>query len=188
MRLIFQSVAISAVVILAILAFVWPGYVFGRPLWGQSVVAGQPSGQPTAVVTGQTGQTGASTTTGQQPSDGSPYNLPPQPQIGHPSLYLETGVPDPVSGSSANTKRWVIDVLPNTVAIVGGFIVDGVSNGVYKAIAGPAKLDTTVTDGFLAITKAEWANAEWCFRIAQAVQYGWAHNIERPLPVWTACK
>jgi hypothetical protein len=70
---------------------------------------------------------------------------------------------------------------------VGGFEVDGVSNGVYKAIAGPGVLDTTVTDGFVAIIKAEWANAEFCFRIAQATQFNWAHQTVIPLPGWAAC-
>lgn len=119
-----------------------------------------------------------------QAGAGAPYNIPPQPQIGHPSIYIETGIPDPVSGTSGHTKRWIIDVLQGTVAIIGGFTVDGVTDGVYKAVAGPARLDTTVTDGFLAITKSEWGNSEWCFRIGQAVQYGWDHQHESPMSGW----
>jgi hypothetical protein len=119
------------------------------------------------------------------PTSAVPYNLPPQPQIGHPSLYLETGVPDPYGTSiDAHTKHWVIELLPDTTAIIGGFTVDGVSNGVYKAQAGPGKLDVTVTDGFVAIIKNEWANAEFCFRVSQAIQYNWAHQTELPLSGW----
>jgi hypothetical protein len=121
-----------------------------------------------------------------------PYNLPPQPQIGHPSLYLETGVPcqNTPQGVTCtdveeHTRHWVIQLLPGTVAVIGGFTVDGVTNGVYKAQVGPGTLDTTVTDGFIAITRAEWANAEFCFRIAQAVQFGWAHAHVEPLAGWT---
>lgn len=120
------------------------------------------------------------------------YNLPPQPQIGHPSVYLETGVPcqNIPQGMKCNdvdehTKHWVIQLLPGTTAIIGGFTVDGVTNGVYKAQAGPGTLDVIVTDGFVAITKNEWANAEFCFRIAQAVQFNWAHKTVLPLPGWS---
>jgi len=121
-----------------------------------------------------------------QSTSAVPYNLPPQPQIGHPSLYLETGIPDPYSQSiDAHTKHWVIELLPGTTAIIGGFKVDGVLNGVYKAQAGPGTLDVTVTDGFVAITKNEWANAEFCFRVSQAVQFNWAHQTVLPLPGWT---
>ncbi|MDO9027557.1 MAG: hypothetical protein Q7U68_01675 [Candidatus Roizmanbacteria bacterium] len=124
-----------------------------------------------------------------QPTSAVPYNLPPQPQIGHPSLYLETGIPDPYSQSiDAHTKHWVIELLPDTTAIIGGFKVDGVLNGVYKAQAGPGTLDVTVTDGFVAITKNEWANAEFCFRVSQAVQFNWAHQTVLPLPGWTTCQ
>ncbi len=125
----------------------------------------------------------------------APYNLPPQPEIGHPSVYLETGVPcknvpqgTVCADLNDHTKHWVIPLLTGTTAIVGGFNVDGTSNGVYKAVAGPGTLDTTVTDGFVAITKNEWANTEFCFRIAQAVQFGWAHATETPLSGWSACQ
>lgn len=117
-----------------------------------------------------------------------PYNIPPQPQVGHPSLYLETGVPDPYGQSiDAHTKHWVIELLPGTTAIIGGFTVDGVENGVYKAVAGPGVVDTVVTDGFVAVTTNEWANAEFCFRVNQAIQFNWAHQTLIPLPGWNAC-
>ncbi len=123
------------------------------------------------------------------PTSAVPYNLPPQMQIGHPSLYLETGVPDPYGTNvDANTKHWRIELLPGTVAIIGGFKVDGVTNGVYKAIAGPGVVETTVTDGFILVTTAEWANAEFCFRISQAKQFNWAHNTIQPLPGWSNCR
>jgi hypothetical protein len=123
---------------------------------------------------------------------GAPYNLPPQPQIGHPSAYLETGVPCVnVDGSTtctdvdAHTKTYKIEILPDAVAIVGGVKVDGVDGGVYKAMAGPGTLQTTVTDGFVAITKKDWGQGEWCFRIGQTVQYNWAHAHETPLSGWS---
>jgi hypothetical protein len=126
------------------------------------------------------------------PTNSAPYNLPPQPQIGHPSLYLETGVPCVSVGGNlvcndvdAHTKTYKIEILADAVAIVGGFKVDGVDGGVYKAIAGPGTLQTTVTDGFVAITKKDWGQGEWCFRLSQAVQYKWAHAHETPLSGWT---
>lgn len=106
------------------------------------------------------------------------YDKPPQPQIGHPSFYIETGI--------ESTRCWVVTVKPGFIAVIGGFTVDGVSNGVYKAVAA-GTLTTTVTNGFLAIPVAEVARDEYCFRLGQAVQYKWAHSNEFPLVNWTAC-
>lgn len=153
---------------------------------------------PTVTATADAGKGGNATPTPVPaqptavPTSSAPYNLPPQPQIGHPSLYLETGVPCVnVNGSmtcsdvDAYTKTYKIEILPDAVAIVGGFKVDGVDGGVYKAQAGPGTLQTTVTDGFVAITKKDWGQGEWCFRLGQAVQYKWAHAHESPLAGWT---
>ena len=109
----------------------------------------------------------------------APYNLPPQPYIPHPSLYLETGI--------RQTKVWQIELLPNTVAIIGGYEVDGLSGGVYKVLNGPGLIETTVTDGFVSVVQAEWGKEEFCFRIKQAEQFGWAHAHLFPLPEWEAC-
>lgn len=133
---------------------------------------------------------------------GTPYNLPPQPQIGHPSLYLETGVPCVQSGNElvctdvdAHTKNWKVQLLPGTVAIIGGYTVDGVTNGVYKAQEGPGQVDTTVTDGFVAIVISDWSYGEWCFRLSQTHtepaklnQPDWARENRNPLDGWAQCE
>lgn len=109
------------------------------------------------------------------------YDRPPQPQIGHPSFYIETGV-------NTKTMCWMLPIKEGFVAVIGGFTVDGVSGGVYKAIDGPATVTTRVTDGFAAIAVEEVARGEFCFRVGQAVEYGWAHNTVEPLAEWTACE
>lgn len=113
------------------------------------------------------------------PAQLPPFGQPPQPQIGHPSLYVETGV--------GQTRVWNQAVEADKVAIVGGFRVDGVSGGVYKALPGNQTVNVAVTDGFIAIVRADWANAEFCFRLGQAKQFGWAHNTIQPLPGWAPC-
>lgn len=107
------------------------------------------------------------------------YGQPPQPQVGHPSLYVETGV--------GQTRKWTIPIDPDKVLIVGGFTVNGRGNGVYTAYSGGQTVTVTVTDGFAAIVKADWAAAEFCFRVGQARQYGWGHSTLEPLPGWPAC-
>lgn len=108
-----------------------------------------------------------------------PFGQPPQPQIGHPSLYVETGV--------GQTRTWNQPVEADKTVIIGGFRVDGVSNGVYKALPGGQTVNTTVTDGFIAIVRSDWAQAEFCFRVGQARQFGWAAGTIQPLPGWTSC-
>lgn len=131
----------------------------------------------------------------QQPTASVPFGLNPQSYVTHPSLYLETGVPcqnQPTSSAftcdnrDSHTRHWRFELLPGSVAVIGGFIVDGVSNGVYKAV-GSGVVDTTVTDGFLAVVENQWANNEWCFRLGQARQFNWAHNTEQPLSGWSSC-
>lgn len=193
-------VLLAAVVVLAL----WGGYSVLRNApaanagGGGGAGATQGQGQGTGQGTGQgQGQEQGQGGGGEQPPPANnqvPYNLPPQPQIGHPSLYLETGVPC-LQGEqnvtcrpeAENTKRWTIQLLPGTVAIIGGFKVDGETSGVYKAQAAPGTLNTLVTDGFVAITKAEWGNAEFCFRVGQARGFKWApfHVNDRGQPVFT---
>lgn len=109
------------------------------------------------------------------------YDRSPQPQIGHPSVYVETGVND-------KTRCWIVPVKEGFVAIVGGFKVDGISNGVYRAIPGPDTATVEVTDGFALVVVEEVAREEFCFRVGQAVEYGWAHQTVEPLPSWAACE
>lgn len=91
----------------------------------------------------------------------------PQTQIGHPSVYIETHV-------SGNPITYVFDIPQGYVGIVGGYNVDGTDKGVYKAF-GPGHYEIVVTDGFGLITNDNWAQAEFEFRIGQAVEYNWAH-------------
>ena len=115
-------------------------------------------------------------------SDGTApgYGLPPQPYIPHPSSYQETG-------TGAHTQTWTVQVLDGTTLVYGGFTVDAETNGVYGAIQGPSTVTLTVTDGFYSVVKNEWAQQEYCFRLSQAVQYGWAHTHLHPLSGWS-CK
>ena len=108
------------------------------------------------------------------------YNRPEQPQIGHPSVYAETGVVE-------TPQCYVMPIKSGFVGVIGGAVVDGLSGGVYKTVAGPATITTTVVDGFVAITAEEIGQAEFCFRVGQAVQYGWGHKHVLPLPGWAEC-
>ncbi|MFH1561036.1 MAG: hypothetical protein ABID04_00450 [Patescibacteria group bacterium] len=100
----------------------------------------------------------------------------PQPQERHFSSYVETGV--------GNSRTWKFDVGTNEVLILGGWAVDGKDGGVYRAIAGPQKVETTVADGFALVIKREWAQAEWEDRLAQANANGWAAGTIVPLATW----
>jgi len=104
----------------------------------------------------------------------------PQPQIGHPSIYVETG--------TEGTRTWTLEASSDEVIILGGWAVDGTDGGVYRAIEGPQKVEVTVTDGFALIIVEEWARDEFCFRVAQAREFGWAANTIEPLPQWEDCK
>jgi len=107
------------------------------------------------------------------------YGQPPQPQRRHPSLYKETGM--------GQTREWVIDIDKDKVLIVGGVCVDGICGGVYKAVDGPKKVTVNVTDGFVLVGHRSWARDEFCFRVDQAIEYGWAHEDVQPLSAWSAC-
>lgn len=99
----------------------------------------------------------------------------PQPQIGHPNYYVETGV-------QGKEFTWTLDVADGEMAIVGGTSVNGLAGGTYIGL-GPGHHVVKVIDGFAAVTKAEWAKAEWDFRIGQTEEYGWAHTNVDPGPI-----
>lgn len=101
----------------------------------------------------------------------------PQPYVPHPSSYQETG--------TRGTITWTINVPAGTILVYGGFSVNNETNGVYGAIAGPTTVTLMVTDGFYSVVKAEWARQEYCFRLGEATQYGWAHTHLHPLPGWS---
>ena len=130
-----------------------------------------PPGYPTPIAATET------------PAVAAPQNTatsaPPQPQLRHPTQYLETGV--------GNAKSWTFQLGADEVLIVGGFAVDGVDGGVYKAWQGSQEVTVSVTDGFALVIADEWARDEFCFRVGQAVQYGWAHKYVEPLTGWSAC-
>jgi hypothetical protein len=104
----------------------------------------------------------------------------PQPEIGHPSLYVETG--------TEGTKSWTLEASDDEVVIVGGFCVDNRCNGVYKAYEGPVTVEVDVTDGFALVAVEEWSAQEFCFRINQARELGWAHEHVEPLKDWEPCQ
>lgn len=106
--------------------------------------------------------------------------LDPQMQESHAAgFYLPTGV----SGSN----KWTVSWPDYGTLIVGGFAVDGVENGVYKAYdSGP--VEVTVANGFIVVTLDKWAPGEFCFRVGQAVTYNWAHNTVLPLTGWPTCE
>jgi len=104
----------------------------------------------------------------------------PQPQIGHPSLYVETG--------TEGTKTWTLKASDDEVIVVGGWAINETDGGVYRAIAGPSEVEVTVTDGFGLVIVSEWAQKEFCFRLNQARQFGWAHRTIEPLAEWEACE
>lgn len=106
------------------------------------------------------------------------YAASPQPMVGHPSFYQETGV-------NSQQMCWEVALKEGFVLIIGGFAVDGQSGGIYRAIAGPGTVTTRVTDGFIAIVTREWGEREFCFRLSQAVQYGWARGSVSSLSGWT---
>lgn len=106
----------------------------------------------------------------------APLPPAPQTQVRHPSWYEETGV--------GRTKTWNVEVPEGATLIIGGFAVDDIKGGVYKAWAGPAKVTVTVTDGFGLVIKNDWAKQEFEFRVAQAKTNNWAHNTVQPLPTW----
>jgi hypothetical protein len=108
-----------------------------------------------------------------------PVVIDPQTQVRHPSMYWETG--------KSGSETWQGSIPTGSVLIVGGVCVDGLCDGTYKAIAGPKDVSLKVQNGFVLIIESKWAQEEWCFRIGQTVQYGWANKNLTPLSGWTTC-
>jgi len=102
---------------------------------------------------------------------------PQMEQVHAAALYLPTGI----SGHNV----WEIKIPSNGVLIVGGTDVNGIGGGVYKAWAGGQTVSIDVTNGFALVTLDKWSNWEFCFRVSQAVQYGWAHGTVSGLPGWS---
>lgn len=107
------------------------------------------------------------------------FGIDPQPQVAHPSFYAETGI--------KSTKTWELDVPEDSVLIAGGVVVNGVTGGVYRAWPGDQEVIVAVTNGFVLVVEEPWAEAEFCFRLSQAEQFGWAHAHEEMLPAWEPC-
>lgn len=105
---------------------------------------------------------------------------PQMQQVHAAALYLPTGI----SGHNV----WNIQIPSNGVLIVGGTDVNGIHNGVYQAWAGGQTVTVDVTNGFALVTLDKWSNWEFCFRVSQAVQYGWAHGTVSGIPGWAPCQ
>lgn len=146
---------------------------------------------PTANTASSTGNNTAPTATPSGTAatgNGSQYGLNPQPQIGHPSMYFETGVPcnnTPTapgltcSDVDNHTRNWKFNLQTGSSAVIGGFNVDNVADGVYKTIES-GSVNVTVTDGFVSVVEGKWLCDEFNFRVGQAVQYNWAHSHVTP--------
>lgn len=91
------------------------------------------------------------------------------------------------TGKGDRTQTWILTIPSGWVLIVGGYIVDGVLGGVYKAWDEGQKVTVTVTDGFYRIVPAAEGPGEFCTRLRQAREMGWAHSTAKPLPGWPAC-
>lgn len=181
----FRAVIVVLVVLAFLFCFIWPGTLTGGvPIW--TWMTGQTTGEFFAPPSFGQQVPAPATPTAPAPAvqapkppvaTATPPPAAPATMMGRPSLYLETG--------TGKTQTWTLEILPNMVAIIGGYTVNGLTQGVYMAQAGPSALNVTVTDGFVAITKSEWGNQEFCFRVDQAIQYNWAHNTVQPLAGWT---
>lgn len=103
-----------------------------------------------------------------------------QPYVSHPRRYEETG--------TGKTKTWKnVVVNDDEYLVVGGVIVNGTKDGVYRGYDPGTYSKITVTDGFIAIVDDDWAGKEFDFRVDQAIKYNWAHaHIDRgPIPETT---
>lgn len=99
----------------------------------------------------------------------------PQMHIPHPNLYMETTV-------SSKEYTWTLVVNDGEIGIIGGWSVNGQDQGTYKALSAGA-YTVTIIDGFALTVEKQWARDEWDFRIAQAIEYGWAHANLDPGPI-----
>ena len=99
-----------------------------------------------------------------------------QAYVPHPRFYEETGIE-----GTKTFKNLVVN--DDEYLIVGGTSVNGTDDGVYRGY-GPGTYTIKVVNGFVSIVDDDWGNEEFDFRVAQAVEYGWAHaHINRgPIP------
>ncbi len=132
-------------------------------------------------------QTDNSGTTAYVPADTTTYQIysgtadtsgkvTEQSYVPHPRYYQETG--------TEGTKTFKNLVVNNDeYLIVGGTSVNGTNNGVYRGY-GPGTYTIKVSNGFVSIVDDDWGAQEFDFRVAQAIEYGWAHShINRgPIP------
>lgn len=167
---------------------IWSGYVTVPVLKPLVPQAGAPPSQPATSQTSAGNPATDSQTTQKQSGNTAPpssnvapsYDLPPQAYVPHPSSYQETGVGE-------KTKTWTIPVLAGTTLVYGGYTVGNETGGVYGAMQGPTTVTLTVTDGFYSVVTSQWGQNEYCFRLGEAVKYGWARANLHPLAGWT-CK
>lgn len=82
--------------------------------------------------------------------------------------YAETGV--------GKSKNFTLVVRSGNIGIVGGYTVNGQSNGVYRAYS-PGTYSLAITDGFIYEVDQAHAKAEFNSRVSQARNSGWACSI-----------
>lgn len=117
------------------------------------------------------------------PTSTTPEVTPENPPVILPTIITQNSPRwYEATGTGVNTKTFTLIVNTGENAIVGGFKIDGVSNGVYKGY-GPGTYTVTITDGFALITSNVNALGEWNFRLAQAKQFGWACAHIDPGPI-----
>ena len=93
----------------------------------------------------------------------------------HPSFYQETG--------PGKTAILSFKVNPGEVGIIGGYCVEGICDGVYKAVK-DGIYHPKVTDGFVLVIPEEFAQEEFCYRIHLAEKNNWARSHLEPLIEW----
>jgi len=110
-----------------------------------------------------TQQTVVQQSTTQQPSQQSTTTTTSSAPV--ISNYAETG-----KGAS---KNFTLIVENGNIGIVGGYTVNGQSNGVYRAYR-PGTYSLSITDGFIYEIDQAHAKAEFNSRVSQARNSGWA--------------
>lgn len=110
-------------------------------------------------------------------------------------LYFQTGVPNSAPIPRLKESDGVFTVPTGVVLIYGAYKVsitlgDGKTyefeKGFYNALPeGTIVRELFLTDGFALLIEAQYARDEFCMRLAQAVNEGWAHeHLYRPA-TWT---
>lgn len=129
-----------------------------------------PTTSTTIPVSNSGSTTGGPLPTGDQDPISSEQFESSQPN-GAPMIYwLPTGV--------GNTKDYTnVDVPSGYVGIKAGYIVDGTEGGVLKTVSGPAKINATITDGFVGVFRKDFVQ-QWIDKhLEQAVIEGWAYAV-----------